>query len=171
MDRYLKTHLLLRKIIVYLGEFKTYRINIKMYLGFKNIHKNGWPKTNYQVFFHQGWAYLGPSENYNLGSATMVNHMQVLWQLHWMRTLYKRGKKAERTVGNTVSLVFHWLSLAGTEEDSSSCWPLLSLQGMRASSSGLFTLFNWSFCLLIFHRFSSYNAFFPLSAKRDISWM
>lgn len=83
----------------------------------------------------------------------------------------KEGEEAERPVVNNVSLAFHPLSLAETEEDSllpvglcCHCkpWELPLLVS---------SLFNWRFCLSIFHRFSSYNAFFPLSAKRDISWM
>ena len=49
-----------------------------------------------------------------------------------------------------VSIDFHWPSCCQEEEKSSSCWALLSLQGMRAPLFGPCILFNWSFYLLIF---------------------
>ena len=68
---------------------------------------------------------------------------------------------AEKEFGGAIPVQRgHCFSLAasslGRKRSLSSCWPLLLLQGVRASLAGLLTLFSWDFCLLIF-----YNRHYP----------
>lgn len=63
---------------------------------------------------------------------------------------------------------FHDFSLAKLlpEKKRSLCtfsWALLPLQGIRAVPSGLPTLFNWGFCLLVFYISPSWLRFFSES--------
>ena len=67
---------------------------------------------------------------------------------------YREEKEVGRVIINKESMAFHWLSLCQERIGvfSSSCWGVLSSRGTGAPPSGLLTLFNWGFCLLIFYR-------------------
>lgn len=62
----------------------------------------------------------------------------------------KRKKKAIVNGDHSFSLAESLPKKKKKRSLSPSCWALLSLQGMRAATSGLPVLFSGVFCLLIF---------------------
>ena len=63
---------------------------------------------------------------------------------------YREEKEVGRAIVNKESMTFHWLR-ACQERRGIFLLPVGLCYGhMRAPSSGLLTLFNWGFCLLIF---------------------
>ena len=81
----------------------------------------------------------------------MVSHVQVP-ALQGKEIAFIEGKrKLEGCSKQRVKGFSLAESLPGEKRSpSSSCWALLSLQGVRAPPTGLPTLFNCGFCLLIF---------------------
>ena len=68
------------------------------------------PKTDCQICFQQRWISLESAENCNLGSATMMSHVQVPRGKEG-RTLIQRGKGIGRAMVKKESMDFQWLSL------------------------------------------------------------
>ena len=80
---------------------------------------------------------------------------------------YRREKEVWRAIVNKESRKTKSFSLAELLPErrgglSSSSWALLSSQGTRAPPSGLLTLFNWGFCLLIFYKAKEHQGLMPL---------
>ena len=61
---------------------------------------------------------------------------------------YRGEKEVGRAIVNKESMAFHWLSLCQKRSLFSCCWALFPV----VDPSGLPALFNWGFCLLIFHK-------------------
>ena len=82
--------------------------------------------------------------------------------------------RGEKEVGRAIVNRVHGFSLAESSPGrkrslSFSCCALLSSQGMRALPSGLPTLFNWGFCLLIFYIFPLLIKIFLWSTTDQVS--
>lgn len=93
-----------------------------------------------QIFLQQRQVYLGSAKTCNLGSASMMS----TWKSPHSkdrRTLLQRGKGSwkgyskERVQGFSLAE-----SLQRKKSRLSSCWALLTSQGMRAPPSGLLTI-------------------------------
>lgn len=128
----------------------------------------GLKQTDWQMFLQQRWVYSGSAENGNLWSATMVSHMLVPVQ-QGKEDIFNREEKGIGTARVNKGSMGH---LPGNRRSlSSSCWVLLSSQGIGAPSSSLLTLLNWDFCLLIFYILLSICKYQgpPLSARNQVT--
>ena len=76
------------------------------------------------------------------------------------------GKRKLGGLFSTESIVFLWLNYCQRTGHLSSSWVLLWLQDVRAPPSGLLTLINWCFCLLIFCDTKNVNLFEFLFSKQ-----
>ena len=116
--------------------------NYKVFLDLKQI--------DWQIFLRQMWVYSGSAENCNLGSATMGSHMQVPTQ----NMFIEQGRKlGEGAVVNKEFMAFHCLSSCQERRWIFFLLGSAMVLSVRAPLSGLPTLFNWGFCLLIFYNF------------------
>ena len=105
-----------------------------------------------QIFLQERWIYSGSAENCNLGSATMVSFRQVPAQQGEENSFIEgKGSWEGYSKQGVLWLFFGWV-LARREEES---FVLLLSSAIvtRCESplSGLPTLFNLGFCLLIFY--------------------
>ena len=66
-------------------------------------------KIDGQTFLQQTWVYSALAEHGNLGSATIVSHVQVLTQ-QGKETAFTEGQRKLGARVNKESLAFHWLS-------------------------------------------------------------
>ena len=101
-----------------------------------------------QIFLQERWVYSGSAGNCNLGSATVVIHVQVsTWQ--GKENNFIEGKRKLGRLGQTNS---PWFPLAESLPGKESFFFLLGfviIRGCESTPSGLPTLFNRGFCLLI----------------------
>ena len=84
---------------------------------------------------------MGSEENRELGSVTMVSHMQVPTQEKEKAFTEGKGSWRASSSGRRV----HGFPFTESDQErsvSSPCWPLLQSQAMRALSSHLLTLFS-----------------------------
>lgn len=63
-----------------------------------------------QVFIQKRWVYLGPVENCNSGSATMVSHVQFPPHGKGRRMLYTGKKEVGQAIVNHMPMAFRWSS-------------------------------------------------------------
>ena len=105
-------------------------------------------QTDCQLFLQQRWVYSGSIENCSLWSAIMVSHAQVPQTARERECFYRKEKGVGRAIINKVPMLLIGWVLA--RKVLPYCWALMS-QGMRAFPSGIPTLFNWGFCILIFY--------------------
>ena len=115
-----------------------------------------WPKSNRLPVISPAkkkkrQVYSESAENYN---SIFCNHGELTCKSphgKWRRMLLLRGKSTWEGKLSEESMTFHWLSPC--QERRGIFLPLVQLHcchRCESSSPGPLTLFNWSFCLLVF---------------------
>lgn len=131
------------------------------------IHKIfGMEQADCQIFLQWRCIYLRSVENCNSESAAMASHMEAPTQQE-KENIFIRGKGSLEGNHKQGTQGFSYTeSFPGKKGLSSSCWACLLPQGVRAPPPGLWTIFNWGFCLLIFLQEKAFY-FWKSSAHRD----